>query len=45
MTSTETIPSALTDDQQLSKYQMSRKKAEQELVALEKIKRPNNEER
>jgi hypothetical protein len=35
----------VTDDQQLTLYQQSRKKAEQELVALEKIKRPNNEER
>lgn len=39
------ISGVVTEDQQLTLYQQSRKKAEQELLALEKIKRPKNEER
>jgi len=35
----------LSEDQQLTQYQLARKKAEQELCALEKNKRPSNEER
>jgi peptidoglycan hydrolase CwlO-like protein len=37
--------SVLNDDQQLTQYQISRKKAEHELCALEKLKRPSEEER
>jgi hypothetical protein len=44
-TQQEPIATVLTDDQQLTQYQLTRKKAEHELVALEKIKRPSPEER